>query len=72
MILNAALTSALGIVVRTNDAAKARATLYRVRKLLGDVELGQLQIRVSPDDSEHELWIIRKTEVGPTFDPNAA
>lgn len=58
-ILQAAASAEYGIVLKTNDPAKARATLYRVRKDLGDTELAKLMIRVSPDDSEGELWIIR-------------
>ena len=67
MILDAAKASAYGLVIGTSNAAKARASLYRVRNMLGDTELRELQIRVSPDDSEHELWIIRRLEA-PRFD----
>ena len=58
-IMRSALTATYGLVVFTNDAAKARATFYRARQLLGDREFSTLQIRVSPDDSEHELWLLR-------------
>jgi hypothetical protein len=58
-ILQTAATSEVGIVVRTNDAARARLILYKVRKDVGDVELSSIAIRVSPDDSEHELWLLR-------------
>lgn len=60
-ILQAATQATHGIVVHTNDPARARATLYRVRKLVGDSEFNHLMIRVSPDDTEHELWIIRNS-----------
>jgi hypothetical protein len=61
MILQSFLSSTCGQVLRTNDPIKARATLYRVRKLLGDSELASLHIRVSPDDSEHELWLVKRS-----------
>lgn len=60
-ILKAASEAEVGIVVHTNDPAKARATLYATRKLFGDSEFKNLTIRVSPDDTEHELWIIRNS-----------
>lgn len=58
-ILRAASEAHVGIVVHTNDVARARAMFYRVRKLLGDTTLDQLSIRVSPDGPDNELWIIR-------------
>jgi hypothetical protein len=66
-ILNTAKDATFGIIVKTNNPTKARAAFYRTRKLLGDVELDPLHIRVSPDDSEGELWIIRRSEA-PSFD----
>jgi hypothetical protein len=60
VILNAAISATFGLVVRTNDPYKARAMLYRVRKELGDTELAGLHIRVSPDDTEGSLWVIRR------------
>lgn len=58
-ILSAAASAEFGLVLRTNDPARARALLYKVRKDIGDSEWNKLMIRISPDDSEHELWIIR-------------
>jgi hypothetical protein len=58
-VLQAASTSALGIVVRTNNPASARQKLYNFRKDLGDPTFADIHIRVSPDDSEHELWLLR-------------
>lgn len=69
IVLTSASTAAHGLVVYTNDAARARAMLYRVRRMLGDITLKNLQVRVSPDDSEHELWIVRR-ETMPNFNPN--
>lgn len=60
-ILRAACESEYGIVVKTNDPYKARALFYHVRKISGDSEFEHLTIRVSPDDSERELWIIRNS-----------
>lgn len=71
-ILREARSATHGVVVLTNDPAKARATFYRVRKMLGDVDLAEIQIRVSPNDTEHELWLINRSGIGPTFSPNAA
>jgi hypothetical protein len=58
-ILYAVASSGFGLVIYTDDPVKARYTLYRVRKEVGDVVLANIQIRVSPNDSEHELWLLR-------------
>jgi hypothetical protein len=60
-ILYAAKDAELGLIIKTNNPYKARASLYKARRDLGDVELAKLQIRVSPDDSEGELWILRES-----------
>jgi len=57
-ILYQATQAEIGIVVRTDNAAKARAALYRFRNSLNDPQLASLSIRVSPDDSEKQLWIL--------------
>lgn len=62
-VLTAAASSTVGIVVTTNNPTKARQTLYRFRKELCDPTFDDLQLRVSPDDSEHQLWVLRKVEV---------
>ena len=59
-ILSAAATSQHGIVVRTDDPHRARQMLYRAKKDVGDTTLDQFQIRVSPDDSEREIWLVRR------------
>lgn len=59
-ILYAASSSTFGLVLKTDDPMEARASLYHTRQLIGDPILASLQIRVSPDDSEHEIWLIRK------------
>lgn len=58
-ILREALSATYGVVVATSNAARARTAFYAARNKIRDSELAQLQIRVSPDDSEGELWIIR-------------
>lgn len=67
MLLQTAATAAIGLVIQTNDPIRARATLYRVRKALGDPTLTSLQIRISPDDAAHEIWLLRRDQV-PQFD----
>lgn len=61
-ILLAAASATFGLVVKTNSPFKARAILYRIRKELGDSTLDGLHIRVSPDDAEGALWIIRRSQ----------
>jgi hypothetical protein len=62
-VLQAAAASSIGLCVKTNDPYRARASLYRFRKEFGDPQLSGLQIRVSPTDSEGEIWIIRNVTV---------
>lgn len=61
-ILQAAACADIGLCVKTNDPYKARASLYKFRKDIGDVTLTSLQIRVSPNDSEGEIWILRNQQ----------
>lgn len=69
-VLSAAASSELGIVIQTQSPQKARNSLYTFRKSFGDPTFNDLHIRVSPNDSEHELWIIRRPQArsGFTFD----
>lgn len=60
VIVEAAASATYGLVVRVSDPYLARTRLYAARKHLGDPSLAGLQIRVSPDDSEHELWIVNR------------
>lgn len=59
MVLMAASTAELGIVLTTNDPPKARACLYKFRRDFGDPTFADLHIRVSPNNAEGELWILR-------------
>lgn len=69
-ILYAAASAEIGIVVRTDNPIKARAALYRLRNLLNDPELASLSIRVSPEDSEKQLWILsNKNTLGVALNP---
>ena len=66
-VLYAALSTPHGLVLLTNNPAKARAALYTARKTLGDPELARLTIRVAPNNVEKSLWLIHNnplTEVG--------
>ena len=71
-ILQEAISSEFGLVIRTSDPMKARASLYKARKDLVSVgfpvdpAMAFLQIRVSPDDSENEVWLLRRNQT-PAF-----
>ncbi len=63
-ILSAAASAAIGLVLKTNNPAKARQVLYNFRTQFPDPSFADLTVRVSPDDSETELWILRKATAG--------
>jgi hypothetical protein len=65
-VLQAALESDIGIAVRTNNPTKARQAIYNFRKELGDTIYEDIQIRVSPDNTENELWLIRRRKASAT------
>jgi hypothetical protein len=67
-ILEAAASSATGIRCRiltpvgidsVTPTLRAKQVLYRFRRELGDPRYAQIQIRLSPDDPDNELWLIR-------------
>lgn len=58
-IMQAAVNSRHGITVPTNDPQRCRLALYATRRLVGDVEFNKLIARVSPDNSEGELWLVK-------------
>lgn len=70
LVLMAAASSSVGIVVVTSNPVKARAALYTTRRKLGGVDYANLQVRVSPDHPERELWLIKST-AGSGFDTSA-
>ena len=57
-ILYLALAEPIGLLLRSNDPARARAQLYAERKRSGDPDLAGLQIRSSPLE-DGELVIVR-------------
>jgi len=59
-ILYAAHSAVHGIVVKTSNPTRARQLLYATRISLKDITLKDLQIRTSPDNTETEIWIIKK------------
>lgn len=73
-ILNEAISRETGIVVRvespggmTTPVLRAKQVLYRFKS--ENTDFKNLQIRISPDDPDHELWLIKTTEpLKPDFD----
>lgn len=65
-ILQAAAASTLGIVLRTSNPTRARQILYRVRTEFASAAFSKLQLRVSPDDAENEIWILHPAALVPT------
>lgn len=66
-VLYQAASSAIGIVVETNDVAKCQQRLAAFRSSLHDPGLSNLTFRRSPDRPSSELWIIR-TGVDPELE----
>jgi hypothetical protein len=60
-ILQQAASAEYGIAIRTSDPYRARTELYNARKELNDPTLTGLQIRVSPDNPNGEIWLLRST-----------
>jgi hypothetical protein len=64
-ILRSASQASTGLIVRVigspNPALRAKAILYRFRKELNDPTLDGIQIRLSPDNPETELWLLNQT-----------
>jgi len=58
-VLYAALAAEVGLVVKVESTLRAKAVLYALRKRLGDPALDVLQVRLSPDDPDHELWLVK-------------
>lgn len=51
-----------GEVPLITPSLRAQQILYRFRKELDDPDLLKIQIRLSPDDPDHELWLIKGEE----------
>lgn len=69
--LKSAAESPFGVVLRvesppdrstSSPALRAKQSLYALRKTLADPIFDRLQIRLSPDDPDKELWIINHQE----------
>lgn len=52
----------IGLVARTNDTARLRPLIYRVRQTIADPLLDQVQIRTSPTNPSTDFWFIRLAE----------
>ena len=57
-IFRAALSSRLGYIVHTNNAFRCRKILYSYRDEIRDPSFAQIQIKISPDDTEYDLWLL--------------
>lgn len=71
-ILNRALLAEIGIIVRTDNAMRAKAVLYRFRKELGDPNLMKLQLRLSPDAPDTDIWVFRGEAEPSEAEPNSS
>ena len=60
-LLYRALRAPIGVLLSTNDLARARARLYKVRGELGDERLARLQLRVWPE-AEGQFVIVKGEE----------
>jgi hypothetical protein len=47
-LLDAAMGSRIGLLLRTNDPARLRQSIHKARQLSGDPQYALLQIRTSP------------------------
>ena len=59
-LLVEALSSPLGIKVKTSDPLKLRQQLYVLRS--GDPDCLCLSFVVSPSNPDDELWIVRRSD----------
>lgn len=61
LILYAALSSPIGLLLQTSDFARARQRLYQARQATKDSDLAQLQFRASPGIEGGDLIIVKET-----------
>jgi hypothetical protein len=61
-LLQAAIMARHGVVVAVSDAPSAKQRLYQERAK--DPSLLGLQLRSSPDDPDHEIWIVKEKPNG--------
>ena len=73
-ILNACVASDHGIIIKietrgetdvNTPALRAKQTLYRFRKESGNPEYKNIQIRLSPDNPDTELWLLKQPDETP-------
>lgn len=81
--LNALITAAdteVGMIFRVEQAPtvemvtpslRAKQMLYRFRKDFGDPRFVAIQIRLSPDDPDNELWLINTHAITGETSPTA-
>lgn len=71
--LRAATNARLGVSLRietpggesvVTPALRAKQIIYRFRKALGDPQFAKIQVRLSPDDPDHRLWLINTADIG--------
>jgi len=48
----------IGFKIRTNSTFRARTKLYKWRAENSGGEYTNIQLKLSPDDPEHEIWLI--------------
>ena len=58
-LLYRALQAPIGIAVRSNDPARAKALLYRARSEANDPQLSRLTFRISPLAVGSEIFLLR-------------
>jgi hypothetical protein len=58
-IWHKALSSPLGLCVRTRDPRLAKTLLYRARANSGIPQLNGISVRTSPTRPSSDLWLIR-------------
>ena len=61
-LLYEALTTPLGLIVQSEDAATLRTRLYAERTSLADPALDRLGFTLSPTEPATQLWIVLKPE----------
>jgi hypothetical protein len=56
--LSAGADAQTGYRIGTEDSFQARMLLYKFRSKYPNAKYANLQIRISPDNPEYELWIL--------------
>ncbi len=61
-LLYRALAAPIGIAIATNNAQRARVELCQARKATQDQSLMRLDITLSPEHPDREVWMIKRPE----------